>query len=60
MDPSEIQVGQRIEVELPGVPAWNVPKVTSTATVTEDNIDALKADVAEQIEKGGATLRRLG
>lgn len=59
MSAENIKVGQTIEVTLPGVREWRIPPTVSTATVTAENIEALRADVAEQIERGGATLRVL-
>jgi hypothetical protein len=49
-----IEVGDRVRVELPGVPEWKIPAVMREATVTADNLDDLLDDLREQVECGGA------
>jgi hypothetical protein len=60
MTADEIQIGQTIEVTLPGVPEWSIPVTVQTVTVTAANRPALLVDVAEAIEQGGATIRVIG
>ena len=57
MEADEIEVGQTVEVTLPGVPEWKIPAQVMTATITPENVDAIRADAAEQVKRGGATLR---
>ena len=59
MEASEIEVGQTIEVVLPGVSEWKMPAQVMTALVTTENVEALREDAAECIERGGATLTEI-
>lgn len=53
-NPETIRAGDRVRLELPGVPAWNVPATASTATVREESREELLEDLRESIDRGGA------
>lgn len=51
-----IEIGDTVEVTLPGVREWKIPTQVRTATVTAENIELLKADIIEQVIRGGALI----
>jgi hypothetical protein len=57
--PADIRAGRTLELTLPGVREWRIPAQVMTVAVTADNLEAVRADAAEHVERGGATLREL-
>ena len=51
-----IEPGDSVQVDLPGVAAWKIPAQRMTATVTRENVDALRKDVADHVNYGNATV----
>ena len=54
-----LKIGDRLELESAGVPEWSISATVSSATITAENLEPIRADAGEQIRHGGATLRIL-
>lgn len=54
-----LKIGDRLELESAGVPEWSIPATVSSATITAENLEPIRADAGEQIRRGAATLRIL-
>lgn len=52
LKPEQIEVGQRIVVEMPGVPMWKIPAQTMTVKITPENREAIIEDATERITMG--------